>query len=509
MLLLQMAAMVMLTATAAASPALDQRVARLLKPMTEAQDIALCSTAPEFGYMGRRFGGKSWVLDAKAAFYAQRYGPPHYPPARVFICREERAAMQQTTVLTMREEILGRELFDALYSASKDALHFPNGSTIVFEGLDRPKRVLGARYGFLGIDQAEQIDEDQFEIANSGCTQVGMPWTQTFCAFNPENPEHWAFQRYRPDEGDGFRTDSQNKQFAEVVHVKESDLMNVLSEEQRDRLDRLSGLWRDRLRLGKWVAFTGTVLDVWDSRVHIIDPPEAWAAWGGLPPPSWERYRGVDFGYNPDPYAVVWATRSPEGIWYVYRQEYRLKLTLDVQTARVLAIQNSERARLKAEAKRQDILARRAGERSDVWKESVNYIEPGVRYISASDHEAQHRAMFAKAGLRSFRANKDIWAGIETMRNLLDPGQPGGPRLFVVKGSLVERDRQLGELRRPTCLEEEIGRYLWKETKAASGARIMKDIPVDANNHALDALRYVLHTFQTRRTSFVADGDQT
>jgi phage terminase large subunit len=517
--------MAMLTATPNTEAPLAERFSKVLRPREESQRIAIRSTRPEFCFSGRKLGGKSWVLGFKATAIANRYGPNHprkYPAARIFLCREERAQMDQSTIYTMRHEILGPALYDALISKSTDTLTFPNGSTITFSGLDKPERIQGTRYMFMGIDQAEQLNEDQFETANAGCTQIGMPWTQTFSAFNPENPDHWAYLRYRPDEGDGLRVhpESGQRDFAEVVHVKLDDLVDMLTPEQRERRERWSGIYRDRWLLGRWVAFTGTVFDSWDPTVHVVDAPESWAAWDGLPPPSWPRWRGVDFGYNPDPYAVAWVTRSPDGVFYLYRQEERLKLTLDVQTRRVLWFENQERAYLKAAAKRADLEARARGEKATTWAQVRSYLnetgdmddEPGLDYTGYSDHEAQHRAMYRKAGIASQRANKDIDAGIETMHNLLDPTQERadgtkGPRFLVVRGSLLQRDARLAEAKRPTCFEEEIGRYLWDTKKTAGGNKRMKDKPVDANNHMLDAVRYVLHTASSAPTHYVASGD--
>jgi hypothetical protein len=48
-----------------------------------------------------------------------------------------------------------------------------------------------------------------------------------------------------------------------------------------------------------------------------------------------------------------------------------------------------------------------------------------------------------------------------------------------------------------------MGRYLWGVSKTAAGAKVMKDLPVDANNHGNDWLRYVLHTFTSRRATLV------
>ncbi|GAB6066023.1 hypothetical protein JCM9492_11150 [Aquifex pyrophilus] len=45
-------------------------------------------------------------------------------------------------------------------------------------------------------------------------------------------------------------------------------------------------------------------------------------------PKNWLKIRGLDFGYN-HPTAVIWLAKSPEGIWYAYRELKKSELTLD------------------------------------------------------------------------------------------------------------------------------------------------------------------------------------
>src|SRR5262245_49324639 len=113
-------------------------------PRTAAQRLALCSTAPELCYSGRRFGGESWIGCYKAWLFARLY-----PGARVAICREERASMERTTLLTLRQEIVPPDFWATHWREGKSALTFPNGSEIHVFGLDKPGRALGARYGLV------------------------------------------------------------------------------------------------------------------------------------------------------------------------------------------------------------------------------------------------------------------------------------------------------------------------------------------------------------------------
>lgn len=468
---------------AAISPRFSDAEVRTHK--TEAQRLALRAIEPEVCYSGRRFGGKSWIGCAKAWLYANRY-----PGARVALCREERASMESTTLLTLRNEIVDPATWAACWRDGKSVLTLPNKSEIHAFGLDKPGRALGARYGLAVIDQAEQISLAQFEVINSCVMQLGMPFCQTMLLFNPEDPGHWAYRRYQPDDGDGVRVDKHGKVFARVVHVQPSDLIDLLSDTSRERFDRMAGVWRDRLRLGKWVAFEGAVFDGWDPAVHMVEPPCEWAMWGGsglhgldwtFPPPDWTRYRGIDFGYEPDPYTCQWWAESPQGVRYMYRQTYHTRKTIEAQADEINALEREELETLKAAVVKHEIKG------FDPYLDGLNIA------ASLSDHHRGERAMLEDRGVWSLPADKDILAGIETVRDLMTIGE-GGPRLCIVRSRLHERDPRLADQMRPTSVEEEIASYRWRTVSEGSQVGRAKTLPVDKDNHGIDAMRYVHHS---------------
>ena len=453
---------------------------RAHRPRTEAQRVTLLSTEPELCYSGRRFGGKTWIGCLKAVAYALRY-----PGAKVAICREERASMESTTVPVLRDEILEAAIWSACWKESKSTLFLPNESTVHLFGLDRPERALGARYGLVVIDQAEQLSYAQFEIVNSCVMQPGMPWHQTLLLFNPEDPDHWAYQRYRPDDGDGLREDDDRTVFARVVHVGPEDLLEFLSVQSRERFDRMQGVWKQRLRLGLWRSFEGIVFDLWDPAVHIRkDRPLETRDWAGYPPPEWPRYRAIDFGYE-HPWTCQWWTEYPDGRRALYRQTYMTHRTPSQQATEILALEREEL----------DVLKRLARDRKvrglEPYLEALNLVD------SISDHARGERATYEELGVFTTPADKDVLAGIQTVLELMDASE-GPPRLELWPGTLVERDHRLAQQqqdRPPTCLEEEIGRYRWRTKRhgEASGG-VARQLPIDRHNHGCDAMRYLHHS---------------
>lgn len=450
---------------------------RTLCGQSGAQRAALNSLEPELLYSGRFFGGKSWMLCAKGFIYAAVY-----PGARVGICREERASMDATTLATMRDEIMPRQVWDVCWRESKSTIFLPNNSEIRFFGLDKPGRMLGSRYGFVGIDQAEQLDQNQFELVNSRVTQVGMPWHQTALAVNPEGDDHWIYRRYRPDKGDGLRQDAKGNPFAQVLLVQPDDLISYLSEGSVARLDRMEGVWRQRYRLGQWCSFEGAVFSSWDPSVRVIDTPAEWVIWNGYPPPDWPRYRGMDFGYD-DPFVFQWWAKQP-GVerYFRYREIYKTGVTVEYHAARIMELEAAELAALRDAAKR-------LGAEADL----APYLESLNVEATWSDHHRGERESMAEHGVSSSPAIKDILAGIQTLLGLMDPREPERG-IFLVKGALDEYDTRLAESNRPTCTEEEISGYRWR-TKAGGDMTAQRpELPIDRNNHGIDAMRYVFHS---------------
>lgn len=447
-----------------------------LTPRTTAQIETFRALEPEVCYSGRRFGGKSWIGCLKAYVYACRY-----EGARVALCREERSTMDTSTLQTLREEIVPAAVWARFWNEGKSALILPNGSQINVFGLDKPERALGARYGLIVVDQAEQIDFEQFQIIASCCMQVGMPFHQVLLLFNPAHPQHWAYQRFQPDAGDGLRRDAEGRVFARVVHVTPEDLLEYLTDITRFRFDSYEGVFRLRYRLGLWVAFEGLVFRGFDPAVHVAKRPEEWARWGGNPPPSWPRQRGLDWGVN-NPSTCVWIATDPDGNDWVYRQWGRTgHIPSDVA-----AVVN----RLEAE----ELTALRNGvETEDEARALKPYLDTLNLEGSWSDHELGWRGELERNGVWTNAAEKDIHQCIAAIEFQLRVGLSGVPRLRICDDSLVEPDPTLVAERRPSCLQEEMVRYMrrdWKEGQADS----KRELPFDRDNHWIDSLGYVLNS---------------
>lgn len=447
---------------------------------TNTQRRILCSRAAEVAVSGGWFTGKTFPGMLLAYHYASAY-----PGAGIAVCREERAAMKTSTERTLREEVMpsamlswhpgGRgwgwkESDSTFYLPARDGQQ----SFIVLVGLDKPERFMGQNLSLVIVDQAEQMDYAQFEIARSRANrQNGIPDGRIVLLFNPEGGDHWANQRYQFDLGSHTFTDDKGR-LIETVVCGQEDAFLFASPQYRAYLESLEGSWRDRYLLGRWTSFEGGVYPNYDPERHLIARPAEWDRWGNYPPPDWPRSRAFDFGVN-DPCVCLWFCREPSGRELVYRQIYRCDLT-DVELgAMVLEQEAQELAMLRSKCSPQDLI------------DYASWLESFACESSWSDHDLNWRTNLARVGVWTRPAAKDLNTGILSVTEALRQG-----RLAIVRDSVIEKDRKRLRDKLPTCLELEFSTYRWVNNKPKG------------QDHALDALRYKVNSDRTRPSGEVA-----
>ncbi len=133
------------------------------------------------------------------------------------------------------------------------------------------------------------------------------------------------------------------------------------------------------------------------------------------------------------------------------------------------------------------------------------YIEPGIykskvivedhakaikarfkpRWIAA-DHDAEDRATLKRRGITTKAAKKDVTTGIQAVQKRFMLAGDGKPRLFINRA----------------CREviNELYAYSWEESKEG---RAEKEVPKKLDDHAMDALRYMVAEIDLKGRSMV------
>ena len=462
--------------------------------------------ARESLFSGMYGSGKSVAMCFRAWLLAERYAG-----IRGAVMRRRYEDLKIST-LRLFPKLFGDAMWkDGLIGGEKEpaGFAFRNGSTIDFLGIsgdnNRAQKLLSTEYGFLMADEINELSEAEWELAMGRLRQNTVPIRAAFGACNPDSPHHWLYHRFGIAQG-------ANRQWADVpcprcakrgprpscAACHGSGTIRRLMRElfmsgPRDNdanhpaeyiawRASLTGMRAARYRDGLWVAYEGSVFERYDPNVHLCDRPAAWGLWGGFPPPDWPRVRGIDLGYD-NPFVCQWWAISPDGHWYRYRERYLSLVTVPKHAEAINAAESEELATLQRCAKEQ----RRE-------REFADYLDGLYLAGSYCDHDRGERAQLEEAGIYTSPAVKDISAGLDHLVDLFDPDRAGGPRIHLVRDASMGRDPRLAFERLPTSLEDELPGYIWDKNTAGTLAGRRKGLPVDRNNHAIDAMRYALYS---------------
>ena len=405
--------------------------------------------APEFIISGPSETGKTL-----GALYRLHTQAMQYPRSQWAIVRKVRNDMDGTVLQTWRRIIAGSGV--TTFGGEKPSHYdYPKGARVWVGGMDRPGSTLSGERDGVYVNQAEELSLHDWETITTRTTgRAGnAPFGQTFGDCNPGPPHHWIKQR--PE-----------IKLLESRHEDNPMLFDYDGQitEQGKRtmavLDALTGVRKERLRYGHWVQAEGAVYD-FDEAIHLIDRFDI--------PMDGRRIRVIDFGYT-NPFVCQWWYIDGDGRMFLYREIYMTKRTVKVHAEQIKALSGPEKYE-----------------------------------TTIADHDAEDRATLDENGIYTIAAHKAISVGIQKVQERLNVAGDGKPRLFVMRNALVERDGELSHHHKPTHTREEFGVYLWP--KGADGKSI-KEIPVDADNHGMDAMRYAVHYVDAGGFSlFVKDED--
>jgi hypothetical protein len=460
----------------------------------------LANIMDEVLYGGAVGGGKSELM-----IYRAHHLSLAIPNHRTLILRSTFPELRRSLIL---RSIMRIPTSAATYKVGDREWHYPNGAVIEFGHCDSDEDAaiyLSAEYQSVMIDEATLFTPLQVTLiasrlrATKELTAAGAR-PHLFCGTNPGGPGHSYFKRRYVDATDKGRAiaiwdtsadpDDPSVRPVDLVPLPprptgphdwdavarlEDELhrMPALTDDEvavafvpstladnayidktyRRRINSLPTIERKQA-YGDWDVFKGQYWEEWNPNVHIVAPFEI--------PETWERARGIDYGFAPHPFACVWVAWDENGTAYVYRELVRKRMTPPEQAVEVL---------------RQSVAITPSG----VQDERIRLTAADPSTFTYTGHGPPISQQWSKAGLRVQRANNariDGWANMREYLRVRDPDEAGAPdgdrpwaRLYVFN----------------TCTE------LIRTIPLALHA---KNNPEDMDTHGeddvLDALRYAM-----------------
>ena len=210
------------------------------------------------------------------------------------------------------------------------------------------------------------------------------------------------------------------------------DNPHVPSDVLAKMLDQFGEHERAARELGSWVCMEGRVYD-FSRQVHVVPHKPL--------PRSWRRFRSIDFGTR-NPFACIWGALDEDDRLHIYNEHYQREWTLSKHAHRINLMTGGH----------------------DIEFTIADPEDRGSRLALAREHD-----------IPTVKGNKSVRAGINAVAERLRPMADGRPSLFI----------------HDNCkhLIGEFESYVWASSKTKAN---LPDMPLKKNDHALDALRYLI-----------------
>lgn len=382
------------------------------------------------------------------------------PGMRALIVRKTHRSLSATGLVTFREHVLAEALERKLVwwyggSGEKPAAYmYSNGSTAVVGGMDQAMKIMSSEYDLIYVQEATEMTVDDLEMMVTRLRNGKVSFQQLLMDCNPWQPTHPL--KKRCDAGQTVMLHARHEDNPVLFDLLPDGTYRVTERgrDYIDKLDKLTGVRKLRLRHGMWAAAEGVIYEGWKPEVHLSDRK--------ILPYEWPRLWGVDFGFvNPFVWQM-WAI-DPDGRLWLEKEIYRTQRLVEDHAKDIL-----------------DVVTKQDGK---TWK------YPRPRAILC-DHDAEDRATLERhLRLGTTAAKKTVSDGIQAMQTRLRVLADDRPRLLVCRDSLVSRDDALVEAGKPTCFAEEIEGYVWEKTP---DSKPLKDVPHKEDDHSMDCARYVV-----------------
>lgn len=380
------------------------------------------------------------------------------PLMRAAIIRKTQTSLASTALKTWREQVAGEAITAGIVryyggsAAEPPQYVYENGARVLIIGMDRPSRIMSSELDVAYVQEATELTVDDWEAITTRLRNGRIPsgLHQLIADCNPDAPTHWLLERCQS----GKTRMLESRHEDNPMLFDDAGAITERGQAYLSILDGLTGVRYQRLRRGLWVAAEGIIFEEFDPAVHVVDRFPI--------PQDWARYWSIDFGFV-HPFVLQCWAEDPDGRLYLYRELYRTGRTVDQHANDILKI-----------------VTRADG----TWK------EPKPQII-VCDHDAENRRRFEQVlGQSTKPADKRVLHGIQLVQERMRAAADGRPRMFFLRDSVVYRDPELVNARKPAATVEELPGYIWLPD--GTGRATTKEQPLKKDDDGADAMRYLI-----------------
>ena len=432
------------------------------------QELAAVANEYDVLYGGAAGGGKTkWLVALGLRECAQ------HPLLRAGLFRRTYDELEEGPLAELAKFGYG-EALGCRWDKTLHELWFPNRAVIRFRYLENlldATRRQGGEYQLLLLDEVTlfapgivDVVRERVRTWAGGPPVIGIRSTS-----NPGGASHGPVREHyieATNHGEKVAVDEQGHT-TRFIGAKVDDNPYV-DPGYKARLQAIPDPQRRAAMLdGSWDIFAGQVFSQWRHERHVVQP--------SLLPESWSRYAGIDYGRRA-PWCCLWAAEDGDGRIWVYRELYDTGVDETDQAKRILAAE----ADGQAQAVGEDGVARIVPE------------PPGYRVCDPAMAARQSEApsiiqRYAENGCAVHPGANDRLAGWARLHGYLAEGPP-----CQVHRALGWTSCPLLHVFSPCSnLIRTLPALPYSQTRT-------EDVDTHAEDHAADALRYLLMSLGDR-----------
>jgi len=269
-------------------------------------------------YGGAAGGGKSYAMLVDPLRFA------HKKLHRALILRRSMPELRE--LIDKSRELYPQAFPGAKFKEVEKLWNFPSGAKIEFGFLERDAdvyRYQGQAYSWIGFDEITHLPTE-FSwnyLASRLRTTDSSIETYLRCTANPGGVgAHWVKKRY-------IDSHEHNKSFIghdglsrKFIPARLNDNPYLAKDGRYEQmLKALPPIQRRQLLEGNWDVAEGAAFVEFSPDKHIIEPFQL--------PISWERVKGIDYGYAAESCCLWGILDAQDGTLIIYRELYRKGLT--------------------------------------------------------------------------------------------------------------------------------------------------------------------------------------